>query len=166
MPSHPQLDPAELPEGSWDTHIHIFDPARHPYEPDWPYIPPHCSVEQLLHAVPCSNFCIVIDMPEGTRPELALESVAKISSVPGRTARATIVLDFDRLSNEQLQQLRTKGVRSIRIHAKGAIATGFFRRRRSPRLHRQSLGAYCTPRVESRWSASNSSMGDPGTHHH
>lgn len=124
MPSHPRLDPAELPEDSWDTHIHIFDPVRHPYEPDSPYIPPPCSVEQLLDAFPCSNFCIVMAMPEGTRPELALESVAKISSLPGRTARATIVLDFDRVPDEQLQQLHTKGVRSIRIHTKGAITKG------------------------------------------
>lgn len=118
---HPRLDLQDLPEGSWDTHCHTFDPTLHPYEVDSPYIPPPSSVDQLISAVPCSNFCIVMAMPEGTRPEMALESVARLTSMPGRTARATIVMDPDAVTNEELHRLAAKGVRSVRIHAKGAI---------------------------------------------
>lgn len=41
-----------------------------------------------------------------------------------RQARATVVLDFENTTDAQLEELHNHGVRSVRIHTKGAVTKG------------------------------------------
>lgn len=126
--SNANIDP--LPAGSWDTHLHTFNPARHPYEPDSPYFPPASTVQSALARLPADNYVFVMAMPEGTRPANVLESVAHVTSTPTtdgsrkRQARATVVLDLDTVDDAQLRTLHSQGVRSVRVHARGAVTKG------------------------------------------
>ncbi|KAF3016522.1 hypothetical protein E8E14_011531 [Neopestalotiopsis sp. 37M] len=124
-------DDSPFHAGSWDTHLHTFDPAKHPYEPDSPYFPPASSVQSAMSRIPADNFVFVMAMPEGTRPANVLESVAFINNATPptsqgrkRQARATVVLDFANTTDDQLQKLREEGVRSVRIHTRGAVTKG------------------------------------------
>ncbi|KAF4855274.1 hypothetical protein CGCSCA4_v001402 [Colletotrichum siamense] len=68
-------------------------------------------------------------MPEGTRPENVLESVAYVNSTltadgRKRQSRATVVLDFSTIDHTQLRKLHSQGVRSVRIHTRGAVTKG------------------------------------------
>ncbi|KAE9580149.1 hypothetical protein CGMCC3_g3924 [Colletotrichum fructicola] len=118
-----------LPAGSWDTHLHTFDPVKHPYEPDSPYFPPASSVQSALARMPADNYVFVMAMPEGMRPENVLESVAYVNSTltsngRKRQSRATVVLDFSTIDHTQLSALHSQGVRSVRIHTQGAVTKG------------------------------------------
>ncbi|KAI8305677.1 hypothetical protein K4K61_005122 [Colletotrichum sp. SAR11_59] len=68
-------------------------------------------------------------MPEGTRPENVLESVAYVNSTltadgRKRQSRATVVLDFSTIDHTQLRTLHSQGVRSVRIHTRDAVTKG------------------------------------------
>ncbi|OAA64396.1 hypothetical protein SPI_03043 [Niveomyces insectorum RCEF 264] len=88
-----------IPPGAWDTHVHVFDPVRHPYIPGTRYTPPARSVDDLVAALPSvTNFVIVMSGPEGTDAALTLETIATLQHRRGRdaaAARGVVVVDVD-----------------------------------------------------------------------
>lgn len=117
VPCNKAISP--ISAGPWDTHLHTFDPVKHPYERDSPYFLLAFSVESALARLPADNFLFLMAMPEGTRPATVLESVLYMkstSTVGGRRrqARATIVLDFVNTDDTQLRALHRHGMRLVR----------------------------------------------------
>lgn len=115
--------------GSWDTHLHTFNPAKYPYQPDSPYTPPASSVQSALERLPADNYVFVMAMPEGSDAGNVLNSVAYVNAAltrdgRRRRSRATIVLDLAKTTDHDLQVLHNEGVRSVRIHSRGPVTTG------------------------------------------
>ncbi|KAH8655899.1 hypothetical protein BX600DRAFT_440382 [Xylariales sp. PMI_506] len=80
------------PLSSWDVHVHVFDPKRHPYIPNTRYSPPSRSTAVLINAMPTSNFVIVMSGPEGTNTDLTIEAMDQLRQM-GREARGVVVIE-------------------------------------------------------------------------
>jgi predicted TIM-barrel fold metal-dependent hydrolase len=106
-----------VPAGSWDVHVHIFDPVGHPYIPDTRYNPPARSVNDLVASVPSTNFVIVMSGPEGTDTALTVEAMEQLRSM-GRDARGMVVLDLEQMTPEELRRLDQAGVRGVRFNTR------------------------------------------------
>ena len=131
-----------MPSSSWDTHVHVFDPVRHPYITNTRYSPPARSTADLVAATPTQNFVIVMSGPEGTNTELTIEAMQKLRDV-GREARGVVVMDMEQMTPDELQRLNRAGVRSVRFNT----------RREGTSLDK--LYAECAERIHSaglRWS--------------
>jgi predicted TIM-barrel fold metal-dependent hydrolase len=112
-----------LPPGSWDCHVHCFDPVRFPYRPDRAYTPSPASVASLISWSPCDNIVIVqATIEDGAAGVLAHVAEGR-QDAPAKNFYATAVsaLGTDRsLLNASLgdvEYLHDAGVRCLRLHA-------------------------------------------------
>ncbi|KAJ1323212.1 D-galactarolactone isomerase [Microdochium nivale] len=124
--SHPSMNamPSHLPPlGSWDAHVHVFDPVRFPYRPDRGYTPEPATLPSLLEASYAQNIMIVQASVEASPVGLAAHLADARREYPDRQFRGTIAADPDlnsawalgNLSDEYFQTLHDVGVRCIRI---------------------------------------------------
>lgn len=107
----------QLPPSSWDTHVHVFDPERHPYISNTRYSPPARSTEDLVAATPTKNFVIVMSGPEGTNTALTIEAMEQLRRM-GREAKGVVVMDMEQMTPDELQRLDHAGVRSVRFNTR------------------------------------------------
>ncbi|KAH8897660.1 hypothetical protein GQ53DRAFT_759887 [Thozetella sp. PMI_491] len=107
----------QIPSSSWDVHVHVFDPKRHPYIPNTRYTPPARSVVDLTSSLPTTNFVIVMSGPEGTNTALTVEAMNELRQA-GREAKGVVVLDLEQMIPETLQALDNAGVRSVRFNTR------------------------------------------------
>ncbi|KAH7030571.1 uncharacterized protein B0I36DRAFT_288087 [Microdochium trichocladiopsis] len=104
-----------LPSSSWDVHVHVFDPVKHPYIPRTRYTPPARSVGDLLRETHTHNYVIVMSGPEGTNTSHTEEAMAELQA-KGHNACGVVVMDTEQMTPTELQRLDRAGVRSVRFN--------------------------------------------------
>jgi len=113
-PRRPRL---ALPEGSIDTHVHVFEPG-YTLSPGRGYTPPDSTLADLRHL----HATLGIDRVVFTQPSVygidnsaILDAMAALNAqTPGR-ARAVVALDME-VSDKQLAALDAAGVRGVRLN--------------------------------------------------
>ncbi|OJD33312.1 transcriptional family amidohydrolase family protein [Diplodia corticola] len=116
-----------IPVESWDTHVHVFDP-RYPYSPDRQYTPESALYDELLAfndkltvTNSTENIVLVQPSPYGTDNSLILDLLRNHSaSQQDNLLRAISVIDPENVTDEELQEMNSLGVRGIRINTQGA----------------------------------------------
>ncbi|KAK5728646.1 hypothetical protein LTR15_001783 [Elasticomyces elasticus] len=111
--------PSNMHEQIWNTHVHVFEPARFPYAEVRTYTPAPATVEKLLQSSNASNYLIVQASVEDG-PEAVLAHVQDLRHArPTGIFRAEIVYeDADEShgwSEEHLKMLHASGVRCLRV---------------------------------------------------
>ena len=117
-----------LPRRSWDTHVHVFDPANYPYASTRSYSPLTTTYDSLLsfnaristdHMV--GNIVLVQPSPYGADNSLILEILANHDEAKqGRRLRSIAVIDLETVQDEELTRMHKLGVRGIRINAEAS----------------------------------------------
>ncbi|WP_167002872.1 amidohydrolase family protein [Comamonas sp. Tr-654] len=105
-----------LPKGSCDCHVHIFDPGRFPYVPERTYTPGTATVSDLLAfegKLGVERVVLVQPSGYGTDNRCLVDALKQLG--PQR-ARGVAVVDVDKVSAAEIEQLHAVGVRSIRLN--------------------------------------------------
>ncbi|KAE8453314.1 hypothetical protein EG329_011381 [Mollisiaceae sp. DMI_Dod_QoI] len=129
--SSPTQKTWRLPPGSWDTHVHVFDPETYPYSPTRAYSPRSASFNQLTtfgqslttnNSAP--NMVLVLPSPYGTLNESILDLLRKKEG--GGKLRGIVVLDSEQMTRENLLEMDKLGVRGVRLNmvSSGGSVTG------------------------------------------
>ncbi|KAB2576676.1 3-methylitaconate isomerase [Lasiodiplodia theobromae] len=119
-----------LPQGSWETHVHVFDP-RYPYSPERQYTPVSALYDELLDfnsnlsvADLPGNIVLVQPSPYGSDNSLILDLLRNHSlTQQSNLLRAITVIDPDNVTDEELHEMNALGVRGIRINTQAANST-------------------------------------------
>jgi predicted TIM-barrel fold metal-dependent hydrolase len=122
----PELDVATmtalLPPGSWDTHVHLFDPDQHGAQPDGErngFTPPHHNAGHIVKSCPSHNFVVVVPFNQNTETKQTVNAINSLNSM-GRKAKGTIVLQLKEMEETNLRKLHGSGIRAVRIHEASA----------------------------------------------
>ncbi|WP_207538772.1 amidohydrolase family protein [Sabulicella rubraurantiaca] len=110
-PHRPRL---RVPEGACDTHAHVFDAARYPYQATRGYTPPDNGVDRLLalhDALGLSRGVVVQASVHGTDNRAVLDAAA---AHPDRL-RAIVAVGED-VTQHELEAMHAKGARGIRVN--------------------------------------------------
>jgi 2-pyrone-4,6-dicarboxylate lactonase len=105
-----------LPAGACDCHVHVFDPARHPYAAQRAYTPGPADVAALrtmLHGLGMERVVLVQPSVYSTNNACLIDAVAQLGI--GR-ARGVVVVDLDAAADDELEQLYVTGARGIRLN--------------------------------------------------
>ncbi|KAF8858369.1 hypothetical protein BDZ45DRAFT_726015 [Acephala macrosclerotiorum] len=110
-----------LPPGSWDTHVHVFDPQTYPYSPKRAYSPREASFQQLVsfgkslsagNSTP--NMVLVLPSPYGNLNESILDLLRKQEG--GGKLRGIVVLEKEQMEKDNLLEMDRLGVRGVRLN--------------------------------------------------
>lgn len=108
----------QVPDGTWDTHVHVFGPAdRYPYAPERGYLPPDAPPEELLalhHRLGIERTVLVQPSPYGTDNSRLLSGLRELDE-SGVVARGIAVIDPGADPNE-LRAMDEAGVRGVRVN--------------------------------------------------
>jgi predicted TIM-barrel fold metal-dependent hydrolase len=118
------MPPATLgsPAGTWDCHVHCFDPDRYPYKIARAYTPRAAPLHALFQNLLTRNVMLVQASIEHDFTGLLakLKECHSASYHFAGLARGTILADnetrLSTLSNKELEQMHLLGVRCIRLH--------------------------------------------------
>ncbi|KAL1845217.1 hypothetical protein VTK73DRAFT_864 [Phialemonium thermophilum] len=112
---------ALLPEGSWDCHHHIFDPAAFAYSPTRHLTVPPATVSQYAafkkaHGI--TNSVLTHGLSYGADNSSLLAFLEALNKEGGSRQRTlgVAVIDPDATTDEELERLRAGGVRGIRVN--------------------------------------------------
>lgn len=111
--SVPKMD---IPRGSCDCHVHVFDPARFPYALPRTYTPGAATVESLLQfekKINIERVILVQPSTYGVDNRCLLDSIQRIGMA---RSRGIAVVDLDSVSRQELATLNNSGVRGIRLN--------------------------------------------------
>lgn len=102
----------------WDTHIHCFDPERHPAKPTRKYTPPRAPLEELVAQTRVDRLVLVQASIENGHYALMHHLHRIHTEYPRLLARGIICMDhnWSSLSNQDIDALHHLGVRYVRIH--------------------------------------------------
>jgi predicted TIM-barrel fold metal-dependent hydrolase len=111
-----------LPAGTWDTHVHVFDPLLGPYSPTRAYTPPNAPLSTLLafssslttSARP-ANLVIVQPSPYGTDNAVLLSILQQCQQL-NLIARGIAVVNVETVSEVELREMHRLGVRGLRLN--------------------------------------------------
>ncbi|KAJ0344464.1 hypothetical protein KNSL1_009329 [Colletotrichum chrysophilum] len=106
--------PKVVPAGAWDTHHHIFEPARFPFASARHFTPSVATLEQLKtfeDSIGVSHVCIAHGLSYGADCSSLLYYLEQFNG----TARGICVLDLDTVTNELLDKYHGAGIRSARL---------------------------------------------------
>jgi 2-pyrone-4,6-dicarboxylate lactonase len=123
----PRRPGAQLPKGSIDTHVHVFEPG-YALSPARGYNPPHSTLADLAHLhVTLGIERVVFTQPSvyGIDNSAILDAMAKLNAQTANRARAVVAVDLD-VSEKKLEELDEKGVRGVRLNLdnKGGMPIG------------------------------------------
>jgi predicted TIM-barrel fold metal-dependent hydrolase len=110
------------PAGTWDCHVHCFDPDRYPYKIARAYTPRAAPLHALFQNLLTRNVMLVQASIEHDFTGLLakLKECHSASYHFAGLARGTILADNETrlptLSNKELEQMHLLGVRCIRLH--------------------------------------------------
>lgn len=104
-----------VPFGSWDSHLHVFDPINYPYADTTRYFPPESTVEQLIATIPTRNFVYTMAGPDGTNATHMLDTIKELRSW-GRDARGIVAIEVENIEPCELRRFHEGGVRSVRFN--------------------------------------------------
>lgn len=106
-----------------DTHVHVFDPARFPLQPDRTYTPglaSHSDLTRFLDGQGLERVVLVQPSVYGTDNACLLDALVRLG--PAR-ARAIAVVDDEGPGQATLADMHAKGVRGIRLNIEVAGTT-------------------------------------------
>ncbi|GAP83342.2 putative amidohydrolase 2 [Rosellinia necatrix] len=147
-----------FPNGGWDTHHHIYEPARFPYSPERHLTPPAATLEQFLafrRRLGLSHSVLTHSLSYGDDCASLRAFLPALN--PGSAPRGVGVIDPRAASDAELRALHDAGVRGVRIdlYRRGAMEDAGRQRRaiaeHAARLERLGLGwslALTTTRAE------------------
>lgn len=104
-----------LPPGTWDTHVHVFDPARFTYAPGRSYTPGPATLADLAarHRDWGVSGCVLVQPSVyGTDNSCLLDALSRL----GSAARGVAVVDAVATSDEALADLAAAGVVGLRVN--------------------------------------------------
>lgn len=125
----------KLPEGSWDSHVHVIDEVYHPltyFRLTWPiddlqdrfpfcndpvYRPGKATAQALLafeQSMGIANFCPVSVSVYGNDNR----SIADAMQHFGPNCRAVVTIDPDNVTEQGLDEMHAFGVRGVRVNLK------------------------------------------------
>jgi predicted TIM-barrel fold metal-dependent hydrolase len=106
-----------VPKGSWDTHIHVFNPDNFPYSPKRSYTPKSAQItEYPAETTGCKNIVLVHASIQGSSPAPLLDTLSKEKQLHGYTLRGLASIDVESVKDEELDALHAAGVRGARLH--------------------------------------------------
>ncbi|KAH8891491.1 amidohydrolase family protein [Thozetella sp. PMI_491] len=104
-----------FPPGSWDSHIHVIDPARFPMDPDRDYTPKPATVAnatQFQESRGIHHAVIVLPSVYARDNAVLLDALKQF----GGRYRGVAVIDPDTVTNETLDEMHAAGVRGLRVN--------------------------------------------------
>ncbi|KAH8812114.1 amidohydrolase 2 [Xylogone sp. PMI_703] len=110
-----------LPEGSWDSHMHVFDPKLQSYGDNTPYQPIPSTLSDALRfeaSLGLRNIVLVQPSTYGFDNTCILDALEKIK--PESTRRGVVGFDPDTIQFSTLRQWHALGVRGVRVNLKSA----------------------------------------------
>lgn len=117
----PRAPQTQLPPGSIDTHVHVFEPG-YSWSPARDYNPPDSTIGDLEHL----HETLGIDRVVLTQPSVyavdnsaILDAADALNAATPNRARAVAALPFD-VSDDELAGLDQRGVRGVRLNTDNA----------------------------------------------
>jgi predicted TIM-barrel fold metal-dependent hydrolase len=111
-----------VPTGTWDCHVHCFDPDRYPYKTTRAYTPRPAPLDALIQNLLTDNVMIVQATIEQDFDGLLakLEDCRKAPFNFTGLVRGTILADngicLSTLSDKEFERMHLLGIRCIRLH--------------------------------------------------
>jgi predicted TIM-barrel fold metal-dependent hydrolase len=108
---------SDVPVKACDSHLHIYDPSRFTYRPDDLMDHPPATVNDyrmLMERLQLERCVIVTPSAYGTDNRCTLDALKQL----GHGARAVVVLDEEKVTDEQLADMDLAGVRGVRYFIK------------------------------------------------
>ncbi|KAJ9625227.1 hypothetical protein H2204_010614 [Knufia peltigerae] len=120
-----------VPPGSWDCHMHCFDPVRFALSPDRAYTPNPASLSSYEAWSPFDNVIIVQATIEAASDGVLAHVAEGSRRYPGRRFYGTVISDntspepIINATPRKVDQLHEAGVRCLRIHCGFGGSKGF-----------------------------------------
>src|SRR5688572_18805938 len=114
---NPRKPSLVLPEGSIDTHVHVFEPG-YPLSPGRGYNPPDSTLADLEHLHATLGIDrVVFTQPSiyGTDNSAILDAMSTLNAATPNRARAVVAITMD-VSDDELAALDASGVRGVRLN--------------------------------------------------
>jgi predicted TIM-barrel fold metal-dependent hydrolase len=106
-----------VPKGAWDTHTHVFDPETWPYPTPRSYTPKAAQISEYpFGQTGCKKVVVVHASVQGASPAPLVDTLNKQKSLPGVTLRGLDTIDVDTITDAELDELHSVGVRGARLH--------------------------------------------------
>ncbi|CZR69259.1 related to metal-dependent hydrolase of the TIM-barrel fold [Phialocephala subalpina] len=106
----------KIPENSWDSHMHVFDPIQYPLSAETQYVPKQHLLSDALKfesSVGIHNIVLVQPSSYGYDNTCILDALYRIGP---KTARAVVAFNPNTISLSTLQEWHTIGVRGVRVN--------------------------------------------------
>lgn len=110
------IDTCPLPPGGTDTHLHVFDPVAFPYATPRSYTPGEATFEDMVtmhKTLGIQRSVLVQPSVYGHDNRCLLSAVARAGQA---SCRAIAVVDLNRVTRAELDDLHSAGVRGIRLN--------------------------------------------------
>ncbi|PWY90001.1 TIM barrel metal-dependent hydrolase [Aspergillus heteromorphus CBS 117.55] len=114
----PSLLKHRVPQGTWDTHMHVVEPQRFPVSANAVYQPAKHTIEEAMafeSSLGIGNIVLVQPSIYGTDNSCLLEALRHVGPSRGR---GVVVIDPTSTDIETLAEWHSLGVRGVRINLK------------------------------------------------
>ena len=124
---HPRKPNIILPQGSIDTHVHVFD-SKYQLSPARGYTPPDSTLADLKHLHDTLGLDrVVFTQPSiyGTDNSAILDGINNLNGATSNRARGVVAVSLD-VTDEELADFDAQGIRGIRLNTdnKGGMPIG------------------------------------------
>lgn len=117
------IEPGLIPSGAFDTHVHVFDPKLGLYHPSRAYTPAEAPLFNLLEflsslnkAQKPTNIVLVQPSPYKADNRVLLAALDQLRADPVIKARGIAVVDLESISDTELTNLHSAGIRGLRLN--------------------------------------------------
>ena len=124
---HPRKPNIILPQGSIDTHVHVFE-SKYKLSPVRGYTPPDATLVDLKHLHDTLGLDrVVFTQPSiyGTDNSAILDGINNLNGATSNRARGVVAVSLD-VTDEELADFDAQGIRGIRLNTdnKGGMPIG------------------------------------------
>ena len=124
---HPRKPNIILPQGSIDTHVHVFE-SKYKLSPVRGYTPPDATLADLKHLHDTLGLDrVVFTQPSiyGTDNSAILDGINNLNGATSNRARGVVAVSLD-VTDEELSDFDAQGIRGIRLNTdnKGGMPIG------------------------------------------
>ena len=124
---HPRNPNIILPQGSIDTHVHVFE-SKYKLSPVRGYTPPDATLADLKHLHDTLGLDrVVFTQPSiyGTDNSAILDGINNLNGATSNRARGVVAVSLD-VTDEELADFDAQGIRGIRLNTdnKGGMPIG------------------------------------------
>ena len=126
---NPRKPNVRLPQGSIDTHVHVFVESKYKMNPDRGYNPPDSTLDDLKHLHKTLGVDrVVFTQPStyGTDNSAILDGMSALNAQTPDRARSVVAITMD-ITDKELAALNDRGARGVRLNTdnKGGMPIGF-----------------------------------------